>query len=127
MSAKNWEIKGLSLPLDLEDLATMERYEAAFLRMKKEEQRIAELPAATERIKAYCAMYHRTFADIFDEKSADIIFQDMPLHSGNYEAVFFDFLDFVQNQKFSIRQKRAAKIRKYAPKPNRKNRRKHRK
>mgnify|MGYP007022376483 CR=1 FL=1 len=37
MSLTEWEINGLSLPLDLEDLETMKRYEDAFQKMKKEE------------------------------------------------------------------------------------------
>ncbi len=126
MSLKHWEISGLSLPLDLEDLETMERYEAAFQKMKEEEQKISRTGKATERIRAYCDLYLHVFTNLFGEDAAQQIFRDVPLNSGEYEHIYFDFLDFVRKQQTESAKIRAEKLLEFAP-ANRQQRRKHQK
>ena len=123
MSLKNWEINGLSLPLDLEDLEMMEHYESVFQKMKEEEQEIPKIGKATERIRAYCNLYLHLFENLFGEDAAQKIFEGVPLNSGEYEKVYFNFLDFVRKQRMETAKIRAEKLLEFAPK-NRHQRRK---
>lgn len=122
MNMTEWEINGLSLTLDLEDLETMKRYEDAFEKMKQEENSIPKEGLASERITAYCNLYFHLFVNLFGEDDAKQIFSGTSMNSREYENIYFDFLAFVKKQKTDSVQSYAKRMKEYLP-VNRKQRR----
>lgn len=122
MSQKTWEINGLSLELDLEDVETLERYENAFEKMAKEENEIPKDGKKSERIRAYCQLFPRLYDRIFGEGTSDKIFKDVPMNTSRYEGIYFSFLSFVKSQGEQNAANRKNSIQKYIPK-NRQQRR----
>jgi len=120
MSLK-WEINGLSLELDLDNADNMERYENAFELMAKEENEIPKDGRQTERIRAYCQLFHRLYDRIFGDGTSDQIFSGIPDSVKACDEIYLSFLNFVQEQRVSAAQERAEWRAKYFP--NRKQRR----
>lgn len=93
-----WEIGGVALELDMQDVAVLERYEAAFAKMGETEKSLPKDGKASERVKAYCIMFRDLFDDIFGEGTAEKIF------GSTYNAristeIYEDFLAFVDGQR----------------------------
>ena len=120
MSLK-WEINGLSLELDLDNADNMERYENAFELMAKEENEIPKDGRQSERIRAYCQLFHRLYDRIFGDGTSDQIFSGIPDSVKACDEIYLSFLNFVQEQRVSAAQERAEWRAKYFP--NRKQRR----
>lgn len=114
-TAPCWEIRGLSLPLDLEDADTMERYEDAFAAMSGEERKIQKDGRQSERIRAYCMLYRSLFARIFGEGTAEKLFADVPMSAAAHEEIYLSFLDFARAQTKAAMERRAARLQKYKP------------
>ena len=93
---KKWEISGLSLELDLENLETAERYDNAFALMNQEEHQIleTEFEKHSDFIRAYCNLYRHLFEHLFGKETAGQIFQNLPVNSRVYEEIYIDFLRF---------------------------------
>lgn len=120
MSLK-WEINDLSLELDLDNADNMERYENAFELMAKEENEIPKDGRQSERIRAYCQLFHRLYDRIFGDGTSDQIFSGIPDSVKACDEIYLSFLNFVQEQRVSAAQERAEWRAKYFP--NRKQRR----
>lgn len=110
-----WEVNGVSLPLDLSDADTMERYEAAFDQLAADEKAIPKDGKASARIRAYCAMFRRLYDSIFGEGTSARIFADTPDNTHSYDAVYCSLLDYVRAQSASNAQHTAELVSKYAP------------
>ncbi len=110
-----WEIRGLSLPLDLEDADTMERYEAAFDAMSEEERKIPKEGRASGRIRAFCALYRSLFTRIFGEEAAEQLFSGVPMSVAAHEEIYMSFLDFVRSGAQAAAERRNAMLDKYRP------------
>lgn len=115
MSLKTWEINGVSLYLDLQDVETMERYESAFEKMGEEENEIPKDGKQSVRIRAHCELYRRLYDRIFGEGTADRIFKGIPMHIGVYEDVYLQFLGFVREQVAHANKQRTEILTKYSP------------
>lgn len=116
-----WEINGLSLELDLDDVDNMERYENAFEFMAKEEMEMPKDGRQSERIRAYCQLFHRLYDRIFGDGTSEQIFDGVKQSIKAYDEIYLSFLKFVQAQMISAAQERAEWRAKYFP--NRKQRR----
>lgn len=114
MSLKNWEINGISLHLDLEDAAAIERYEDAFDAMAEEEKKIPKDGKASKRIRAYCEMYRHLYDKIFGDGTADKIFGDT-MNAAVYDEVYDSFLEFVRGQLTAAAKRRSEHLNKYRP------------
>lgn len=117
MDWKNWEINGISLPLDLEDVAVMERYEAAFTKMNDEEKALPKDGKRSEMLRAYCTMYRNLYDGIFGEGTADKIFGES-MNARIYDEIYGKFLDFVAEQITEANRIRAERVRNYHPGKN---------
>lgn len=104
---KKWEINGLSLEFDMEDLETAERYETAFAGMAEEEKQIAEMNGKfSERIRAYCGLYLHLFENLFGAETAALIFANQPMNTRIYEEIYLSFLRFVQTSALNAADRR---------------------
>lgn len=95
---KTWEINGCSLPLDLEDLETVKRYENAFDLMSEDEKSLPKDGRVSARIESYCMMYHHLYDRIFGEGTAEQIFSGIPMNVSVYDDIYGQFLQFVREQ-----------------------------
>ena len=108
---KEWEINGLSITFDLEDLETAERCDKAFHTMEQEENQIlkTKFDRHSDKIRTYCAMYRHFFENLFGRETAGQIFQNQPVNSRIYEEIYISFLKFsvtASAQAFDERQER---------------------
>lgn len=114
MSLK-WEINGLSLELDLDSYDNMKHYEDAFEQMAEEEKLIPKDGRQSERIRAYCQLFHRLYDRIFGEGTSEKIFSGIPESVKACDGIYLSFLKFVQEQMISSAQERAEWRTKYFP------------
>lgn len=112
---KVWEINGISLPLDLEDVEVMERYENAFDAMTSEEKTIRIDGRASGRIRAYCMLFRNLFDHLFGDGTAEKIFAGKPMSAAVHEEVYMDFLKFVTAQTSAANERRAVLLDRYRP------------
>lgn len=112
---KTWEINGLALPLDLEDVATVERLESALAQMAEDEKAIPDDGKISVRLRAYCMMYHPLYDTVFGDGTSEKLFGDR-LNAAEHDAVYESFLDFMRTQTTATAERRAQHIRKYMPK-----------
>ena len=115
MSQKIWEINGLSLELDLEDVETLERYEDAFAEMAEKEKSIPKDGKKSEIIRAYCELYHHLYDRLFGEGTSDKIFAGVRLNAEAYDNVYFSFLEFAHNQVTLSSERKAKALMRYKP------------
>lgn len=117
-----WNINGISLELDIDDIDDLERYERAFKQMGDAAKRIPKDGTASEITKAYCTTFYDMYDCIFGDGTADKI------HSKKYsaqecETVYSSFLGFVSAQR-DARIAAREQISRYLPQ-NRAQRRRH--
>lgn len=111
-----WQINGLQIPVDLEDLETAKRLEEAHDIMEAEENELKKLIASdsgklSDRIQGYCDLYFHLFENLFGTETARQIFQNQPLNMRSYEETYLSFLRFVMNTRVSIADRRHDDIR----------------
>ena len=112
---KTWSINGAELELDLSDADVMERYETAFDIMAEDEKAVPKEGKRSVQIRGYCKFIRNLFNNIFGEKTADMIFRDVPVSCESYDEIYVSFLEFVHDQTAESAKKRAAMINKYTP------------
>ncbi len=115
MSLKTWNINGAELELDLSDADVMGRYETAFDIMAEDEKAVPKEGKRSTQIRSYCKLFRDLFSNIFGEKTADMIFRDVPASCEAYDEIYISFLDFVHDQIAESAKKRAEMIYKYTP------------
>ena len=81
-----WEINGLSLECDIEDIETAEKVENALKKMSTTE--LTKTDSMVEAIKQHCNIIKQVFIDIFGTETTDNIFKDVKLNRRLYEVVF---------------------------------------
>lgn len=122
MSYKNWEINGCSLFFDTEDLESMERYEQAFGLLEEERKKLPKDGKATDRIRAYCALFQRLYNRIFGDDASEKIFSNVRMNIDAYDEIYFQFLEFIRHQGVEGGRQKAERLSHYQPK-NRKQKR----
>lgn len=70
----NWEINGLTLCYDFEDVEMIERYEKAFDVMRESEKLIKKDGNISTMVENYCMIYWDLFDNLFGEHTAEKIF-----------------------------------------------------
>lgn len=114
-----FEINGKSYELDIADVETMERYDAAFEAMKKRGEAITDLDSPVAIMRAYCENFVKLYDDLFGEGAGKEILGDK-LNTTKCDETYAEFLDFVRTQKEESINRRASII---AYTPNRRQRR----
>ena len=109
-----WDFNGVSLVLDLDDIATMERYEQAFTAMQQRFGEQEETASTAGKLRVYCEAIHFLFDTIFGAGTADALLGE-GLHVGKCEEAYDSFLAFVQAQTAERTERHAQMVRKYTP------------
>lgn len=109
-----WEYNGETLELDLEDVDTLERYEAAFAEMQERFHDLPEDAGTAARMRQYCEAIRFVFDRIFGEGTAARLLGE-GLHVGDTEEAYLSFLGFVQAQTAAGAQRRTKLLAKYVP------------
>ena len=117
-----WDINGVSLELDIDDIDDLERYERAFKQMGEAAKQIPKDGTASEITKAYCKTFYDMYDCIFGSGTAEKI------HSKKYsakecETVYASFLAFVSAQR-DARNAAREQIARYLPQNRAQRRRK---
>jgi hypothetical protein len=108
-----WEINGLQLECDLEDVETAEKVEKALKKMGS--TKFEKTDSMVEAIRFQCNVIKVLFADIFGEETAEDIFKGIKLNRRLYTDVLYAFYDFMAEQKQAM-VRRSNAIGRYIPK-----------
>lgn len=101
---KVWNINGLEINFDLDDLETFERYEQAFDKMSIEEKQIKKDGEMSKTIKAYCDLYYHMFYNLFGDVADQLT--EKRYHVGQWEEAYESFLSFASDQVAQINERR---------------------
>lgn len=108
-----WEVNGLSLECDIEDVETALKVESALKNMGSTQ--VKKGTSLAESLKVQCNIIKKVFTDIFGEEVANSIFKDVKLNRRLYTDVLYSFYDFINEQKEAI-VRRSNTLDKYIPK-----------
>lgn len=111
---KIWEIRDLKLPLDVTDLDTAERLDAAFEKMGAAEKEIPKDGRYADIIRGYLHMYEVLFREIFPE-DAERLLAAIPKSTDAYDEVYVSLLGFIAAQRAASVQRRLERLSKYRP------------
>lgn len=112
-SLTTWEYNGVSLELNLQDVETAERYEAAFDEMAAREKTFPKDGRSSEIFRAYCEMMYGLFDAIFGEGTSKKLCGDR-LDAGACTEAYDSFLAFVSKQATHAAERRASVVTKYS-------------
>lgn len=113
MEEKNtWEINGYSLPVDAEDAAFMERYQAASAAISNREFAAKN---EAEAIRTYCENYRIFFDALFGDGTSEKLFANVPDNCRTYDDVFTSLLKTMFEQKISAKLRLTEAVKRYAP------------
>lgn len=69
-----YEINGVILEIDMEDVDFLEKLENAFEKMDEEEKNVQKIGKQSDIARAYCEMFYHLFDNIFGEGTGQEIF-----------------------------------------------------
>lgn len=109
-----WHINGFDFELDMQDADTLDRYEAAFVKMSENEKKLPKDGKASDRVRAYCNLFRMLYDDIFGAGSAEKI-----LGTSNnarvVNEVYEQFLEFVNSQRSVIADTQNRLLERFSP------------
>lgn len=110
-----WNINGMEFQFDLSEADTAERYESGIQRIGN-----MDLPnpkdSLTAYIRAYCRQFREFYNFMLGDGAGDQIFATVKDSISAYNAVYKEFLAFIQQQSESLSDEFRQMQRKYAPK-----------
>lgn len=110
-----WEINGLSIEFDIEDLETAEKLDKALIELQKAEKSTPKGSTMAESIKIYCKTLENFFISIFGDETTKQIFSGVKINQRLYDEIFMSFCDLVDEQKIK-REERSKRFQRYVPK-----------
>lgn len=108
-----WEINGLQLECDLEDVETADKVEKALKKMSA--TAVEKTDSMVEAIKFQCNVVKTVFVDIFGEDTTEEIFKGIKLNRRLYTDVLYSFYDYMAEQRQAM-VRRSNAISRYVPK-----------
>lgn len=108
-----WEVNGLQLECDLEDVETAGRVEKALKKMS--ETKVERTDSMVEAIEFQCQAIKTLFSDVFGEDTAEAIFKGVRLNRRLYTDVLYAFYDYMAEQRQAM-VRRSNAISRYVPK-----------
>ncbi len=96
-----WEINGVSLELDLQDVEQSRTYEKAFELMGEDEKNIPKNGSLADVLLAKCNMFRHLYDNLFGEGTSEQIFGKRN-HQGEMMEAYESFLNFVAKQSAEI-------------------------
>lgn len=109
-----WNINGVSIPFDMEDAETAQKYQEA-ASILGQFGNSDTLSNEAERIRADCAVIRSFFAAVFNVETADAIFQDVPDNRRKYLDVLESFVAFIYRQGINAAQRMLRIQKQYVP------------
>jgi hypothetical protein len=106
---------GVELEVNMGDIDFTEKYEKAFTKMEKEEERLKKVGLNSEFLRGYFEMFSTLFDDLFGAGTSEKLFEgkrDIQMAEDCYDA----FIDTAKKDVAEINKRRAKKIAKYAVK-----------
>lgn len=97
MSLTVWSINGQEYELDLNDLETCERYEAAFAKVIEQEKALPKDGVMSRFIRAEVSMHRELYDNLFG-KGAGIAILGEKMNLAYCRQIYLKFLDFVSAQ-----------------------------
>lgn len=109
-----WEINGISLEFDLQDVEQTRRYESAFDRMGEDEKAIPKDGSLSDVLEAKCRMFRNLFDRIFGEGTSARLFGERN-HQGEMMAAYESFLQFISEQSRQILEADNQLVQRFSP------------
>lgn len=110
-----WGINGMEFQFDLSEADTAERYESGIQQIGN-----MDLPNPKDSLSAYIRAYCQRFREFYNfmlgDGAGDQIFATVKDSISAYNAVYKEFLTFIQQQSESLSDEFRQMQRKYAPK-----------
>lgn len=117
-----WKINGLEYEIDLEDLETAEKYDAASKVLQDANDELQKRDGTlSEIIGPYCDTFYRFFDTLLGEGEANKIFSGKKNKRIINEVYFGSFAEFIKKQSAAVRDSDYSYANKY--RPNREQRR----
>lgn len=117
-----WKYNGQSFELDLNDLNTLERYDAASDAMKNVFRGVPSGASDARQLITYCAGIRALVDTLFGEGTAAMLLGDSQKPT-DYDDLLESFGDFCRAQTEENAKRREVLLDKYKPNPNREQRR----
>ena len=118
----SWSCNGHRFHIDMNDLETLERYDAAVLAMRGEFQKLPAGATDARQLIAYCAGVRAMIDTLCGEGTTELLISDSKRPT-DYDDVYESLTDFVHDQVADAAERRQKLLRKYKPDPNREARR----
>ncbi|MCR0349337.1 hypothetical protein DWW36_12330 [Erysipelotrichaceae bacterium AF15-26LB] len=118
-----WEINGVKLPFDFDDLDTMERYKKALAQMNKDAKTVIVEGDRAEIIKSHYDIFSKVYDTIFGEGTSEKIFKGKANLRQCFET-YDNFVEFVKQCRNRSDNAYNQRMQKYIGKDKR-NKRKH--
>lgn len=118
-----WEINGVKLPFDFDDMDTMERYKKALVQMNKDAKTVIVEGDRAEIIKSHYDIFSKVYDTIFGEGTSDKIFKGKVNLRQCFET-YDNFVEFVKQCRNRSDNAYSQRMQKYIGKDKR-NKRKH--
>ncbi|MCR0266102.1 hypothetical protein MKC73_19605 [[Clostridium] innocuum] len=118
-----WEINGVKLPFDFDDMETMERYKKALLQMNKDAETVIVEGDRAEIIKSHYDIFSKVYDTIFGEGTSKKIFKGKVNLRQCFET-YDNFVEFVKQCRNRSDNAYNQRMQKYIGKDKR-NKRKH--
>lgn len=106
-----WEINGMKLPFDCDDLDTMKKYKEALIRLDTNAKKINQSDRIAY-IESYCNVYFMFYDEVFGEGTANKIFNGK-VNMRLCDDVYEEFLRFIGKGVVAAEQVRKNRINKY--------------
>lgn len=113
-SLTHWSYNGVELTLDIQDVDTIERYEAAFDALSEEEKQIPKDGRKSIQIRAYCRMFRNLFNALFGEGTDTKMFGEKD-NAREMTECYENFLQFVVNQHAALAETQSRILTRYSP------------
>ena len=110
-----WEVNGLKIEFDIEDLETAEKLDNALIELQKAEKNVPKGTSMAESIKLYCKTLEDFFKSIFGDETTKQIFKGIKINQRLYDEIFMSFCALVDEQKIN-REERSKRFQRYVPK-----------
>ena len=110
-----WRYNDLEFELDMQDVETVERYEAALEAMGRREVEIPSQGPVSTILREYCNLYIELFNDLLGIDDARERLFGGKLNAAACEEAYDSLLSFVKAQAAQSEARRSAILAKYSP------------
>jgi hypothetical protein len=111
---REFEYNGKSLPFDIGDIETEERFEEAVIALGAAEKTVPKDGKLSERMRATCLAFYQFFDAVLGEGAAMDLLGEK-LNYNNCEECYYKLLETVKAQRTETEERRAKYAARYSP------------